>query len=124
MKIYTKKEIEKCIQDIENPLASILSFTNLLVNKKADISKDEEEEVLTIIYEETKRVLSILEDFKSRDGDISSKNITANSLDEPMYNFFTEGRARILIIDDDGLIRRLLKMNIEKLGYEVYTAYS
>ncbi len=125
MKRYTKKEIEKCIQDIENPLTSILSSVDLLINKITNISQEEEEEVLTLVREEAKRVLAILENLKNHDGDIHLKNSDIiDLLDEPMYNPFAHGRAKILIIDDDGSIRRLLKMDLEKLGYEVYTAYS
>ncbi len=123
IKTYTKEEVSKLIHDIKNPLTSIISFSKMLIEDKDSISQEEKEEFLQLIYEESKRINDILNTFKEKDEPSRKKEALVNVSDSSLPNF-TEGKAKILVVDNDGSIRRLIKMDLEKMGYTVYTAYN
>ncbi len=122
-KIYTKEEVSKLIHDIRNPLTSIISFSKMLIKEGDSISKEEREEFLQLIYEESKRINDILDTFRKKREPTRKKESLSNVSNLTLLDA-TQGRAKILVVDNDGSIRRLIKMDLEKIGYTVYTAYN
>ncbi len=123
IKTYTKEEVSKLIHDIRNPLTSIISFSKMLIEDKESISPEEREEFIHLIYEESKRINDIIDVFRKRDESLQKKKSLVNASNSS-FSDSIQGKAKILVVDNDGSIRRLIKMDLEKIGYTVYTAYN
>ena len=124
MKTYKEEEIKRLIHDIKNPLTSILSFSEMLSNSQEELSEEERKELSDLIHEEAKRIIEILDIFRGKKNRLEeSKEEELKSEKEFVYCASKNGQAKILVVDDDGSIRRIIKMDLEKVGYDVYTVY-
>ncbi len=122
MKTYKEEEVSKLIHDVKNPLTSIISFSEMLLEDDS-LSQEERSELLQIIYEEAKRISDILNAFREKK-EVVKKKEEIKTNEEETGSVPSQGKAKILVVDDDGSIRRVIRMDLEKAGYIVYTAYN
>ncbi len=122
MKTYKEEEVSKLIHDVKNPLTSIISFSEMLLEDDS-LSQEERSELLQIIYEEAKRISDILNAFREKKEVVKKKEEIKTNEEETGF-VPSQGKAKILVVDDDGSIRRVIRMDLEKAGYIVYTAYN
>ncbi len=122
MKTYKEEEVSKLIHDVKNPLTSIISFSEMLLEDDS-LSQEERSELLQIIYEEAKKISDILNAFKEKKEVVKKKEEIKTNEEETGF-VPSQGKAKILVVDDDGSIRRVIRMDLEKAGYIVYTAYN
>ncbi len=122
MRMYTEQEVSKLIHDVRNPLTSIMNFSEILLEE--GLTNKETRELLHIIHEESKKIEEILKNFRKNKTD-PEKNREILPYEKDISSTFKKGaKAKILVVDDDGSIRRIIRLDLEKSGYEVYTVYN